>query len=72
MGIIEFYVDIYVGKSLTDRKRFVLPIMMAILQSVDMCQQLSNEKNPIKAIFYCEGDSLEYKNKAYEKFESGE
>ena len=65
MGISEFYVDIYVGKSLADRKRFVLPIMMAILQCTDMCQQLANENSPIKAIFYYDGNSLEYKNKKY-------
>ena len=65
MGIIEFYVDIYVGKNLADRKRFVLPIMMAIFQCADMCQQLSSESNPIKAVFYYDGNSLEYKNKKY-------
>lgn len=72
MGFAEFFVDFYVGNSLQNRKQFILPIMMAIFQCVDICQQMYKEEKPIKLVFQYEEQTLEYKNPKYIKFEKGE
>lgn len=71
MGIVDFYVEFYVGTEVTNRQKFILPVMMAILQCSDLCQQLYHENSPVKAIFYYDGNQLEYKNPKYIEFEKG-
>ena len=72
MGFVQFLIEIYVGNQISERKGFVLPLFIAVQQSVDICTQIYNEKQPIKVVFHnSDGEMLEYKNPAFIKFEGG-
>lgn len=72
LEFVQFLIEIYVGNQISERKGFALPLFIAVQQSVDICTQIYNEKQPIRVVFYnSDGEMLEYKNPAFIKFEGG-
>lgn len=72
MGFTQFLVEIFIGNQIAERKAYALPIFVAIAQSSDICIQAHNDSQPIKIVFHnSEGETLEYKNPAFIKFEGG-
>lgn len=70
MNITQFIVEIYIGNALSNRQQLILPVIVAIQQAIGLCQQISNELQPMRVVFVNEyGETIEYKNPAFLKFE---
>ena len=51
----------------------ILPFVLAVQQCTDLCKQIYEERNPLRAVFInSAGETLEYKNPAFNKFEGGD
>jgi hypothetical protein len=72
VGITQFLLEVYIGNALSSRQELVLPIIIAIQQAIGLCEQIYQEAQPMKLVFTNEyGETIEYKNPAYIKFEEG-
>lgn len=73
MELIQFIIEIYLGKDLVNRQKMILPFVLAVQQCTDLCKQIYEERNPLRAVFInSAGETLEYKNPAFNKFEGGD
>lgn len=70
MDIIQYIIEIYGGYNLQNRETRVAPVIMAIQESMQLCFELAQYQQPLKAIFIRDdGEKLEYKNRPYLEME---
>ena len=73
MELVQFLVEVYIGKDLMSRQSLILPVIMAIQQCVQVCMGIKDEQQPIMVRFVKQdGEVLEYKNNPYLRFEGDE
>lgn len=72
MGFVQFLIEVYIGNQIAERKGFALPFFIAVQQATDICTAIYKDKQPIRVVFHnSDGETLEYKNPAFIKFEGG-
>ena len=71
MDFTQYTLEIYLKNSLISRQSMVLPIPMAIMEGISVCQSAAKDSRPLKLVWFNgnPNEMLVFQNKAYTNFE---